>query len=148
MFQTERHIGGQKDTIIKNSFLIIKNFRSRNLKFRFDKTLRIYMYKIYLKFHEDLLSGCGDMGGTKSHRNGQIVIINRMIRLMAKFLLLLTSPRSPKLALKLLIWIVLPLMLLLMSLILVQLSIWFVLPLFFLALTQRSLIRALIWRLA
>ena len=37
------------------------------------------MYKIYLKFHEDLLSGCRDMGGTKSHRNGQIVIINRMM---------------------------------------------------------------------
>ena len=36
------------------------------------------MYKIYLKFHEDLLSGCRDMGGTKSHRNGQIVIINRI----------------------------------------------------------------------
>ena len=79
---TDGHIygqmDGQMDTIVKNSFLIIKNFRSRNLKFRFDKTLRIYMYKIYLKFHEDLLSGCRDMGGTKSHRNGQIVIINRI----------------------------------------------------------------------
>ena len=67
LFQTERHIDGQKDTIIKNSFLIIKNFKSTNLKFCFSKTLQIHMYKICLKFHDDLLSGCGDMGGTKSH---------------------------------------------------------------------------------
>ena len=64
---TEGHIDGQKDTIVKNSFLIIKNFKSTNLKFCFDKTLHIHMYKICLKFHDDLLSGCGEMGGTKSH---------------------------------------------------------------------------------
>ena len=53
-------------------------FQCNFLNIPFDKAMHIYHKKIHSKFHKDLLRGWGDMGGTKSQRNGTRYFIYRI----------------------------------------------------------------------